>query len=261
MARLGVQIGAAIDYAHKNGVLHRDVKPSNLLLDARGTVWVTDFGLAKADDQQNLTLSGDVLGTLRYMPPEALEGKADARGDIYSLGLTLYELVALRPAFGKRDRNNLIKQVTSDEAPRLGRIRPGSRGTSRRSSTRRSRRTRPFAIRPRESWRRTFSGSWTTNRSGPGGPPWPSGFARWTRRNKAWAAVIAGTAALLIVLSVISTLAASYFRGLAEQRDRLVKEEQRQRGIASVARDEAEKARGSPSVAATRCAPICTAPR
>ena len=120
VARLGVQIGAAIDYAHKNGVLHRDVKPSNLLLDARGTVWVTDFGLAKADDQQNLTLTGDILGTLRYMPPEALEGKSDARGDIYSLGLTLYELLALRPAFDKRDRNQLIKQVTSDEAPRLG---------------------------------------------------------------------------------------------------------------------------------------------
>ena len=80
MARIGVQVADALEYAHKQGILHRDIKPSNLLLDTRGTVWVTDFGLAKADDQQNLTHTGDILGTLRYMPPEAFEGKSDAPG-------------------------------------------------------------------------------------------------------------------------------------------------------------------------------------
>src|SRR5262249_51567284 len=93
-------------------------------LDTHGTVWVTDFGLAKADDQQNLTHTGDLLGTLRYMPPEAFEGRADARGDIYALGLTLYELLALEPAFGEKDRNKLIKQVTRTEPPRLGKLNP-----------------------------------------------------------------------------------------------------------------------------------------
>jgi hypothetical protein len=112
----------ALEYAHKQGVLHRDVKPSNLLLDTAGTVWVTDFGLAKADDQENLTRTGDVLGTVRYMPPEAFEGKSDPRSDIYSLGLTLYELLALRPAFDERERNGLIKQVTTAEAPPLDRL-------------------------------------------------------------------------------------------------------------------------------------------
>src|SRR5262249_9627826 len=86
VARIGVQVAEALEHAHGQGVLHRDIKPSNLLLDLRGTVWVADFGLAKADDQQNLTHSGDILGTLRYMPPEAFEGMNDRRGDIYSLG-------------------------------------------------------------------------------------------------------------------------------------------------------------------------------
>jgi serine/threonine protein kinase len=112
VARIGVQVAEALEYAHKQGVRHRDIKPSNLLLDTQGTVWVTDFGLAKADDQQDLTRTGDILGTLRYMPPEAFDGKADARGDLYSLGLTLYELLAFRPAFEERERNRLIQQVT-----------------------------------------------------------------------------------------------------------------------------------------------------
>ena len=112
----------ALEYAHKQGIHHRDIKPSNLLLDTQGTVWVTDFGLAKADDQQNLTHTGDILGTLRYMPPEAFEGKTDARSDVYSLGLTLYEMLAFRPAFDEKERNRLIRQVTQEEPARLGKL-------------------------------------------------------------------------------------------------------------------------------------------
>src|SRR5262245_23176155 len=122
VAHTGVQVADALEYAHKQGIIHRDIKPSNLLLDISGTVWVTDFGLAKADDQENLTRAGDVLGTLRYMPPEAFDGKFDGRGDVYSLGLTLYELLAFRPAFDERDRNRLVKKVTNEEPPRLNRL-------------------------------------------------------------------------------------------------------------------------------------------
>ena len=120
VARVGLQIAEALAYAHGEHVIHRDIKPSNLLLDTKGNIWVTDFGLAKADDQQNLTHTGDLLGTLRYMPPEAFEGKSDASGDDYSLGLTLYELLAFRPAFDEKDRGRLVKQVTTGEPPRLG---------------------------------------------------------------------------------------------------------------------------------------------
>ena len=118
MARVGVQVGDALAYAHGQGVLHRDVKPSNLLLDAQGNVWVTDFGLAKAADGEDLTHTGDIVGTLRYMAPECFNGKGDARSDVYSLGLTLYELLTLRPAFVGKDRNQLLGQVMHGEPPR-----------------------------------------------------------------------------------------------------------------------------------------------
>ncbi len=119
IARIGVQAADALQYAHEHGVLHRDIKPSNLLLDARGTVWVTDFGLAKADDQNDLTHSGDVLGTLRYMAPEMFSGEADGRSDVYSLGLTLYELLALRPAFDETNRHKLVRQVLHESPGKL----------------------------------------------------------------------------------------------------------------------------------------------
>src|SRR5579871_3522931 len=122
IARIGVQVASALEYAHQQGILHRDIKPSNLLLDTRGTVWVTDFGLAKVDDQENLTDTGDVLGTVRYMPPEAFDGRSDNRGDVYSLGLTLYEMLVLRPAFTERERSKLIKAVTTGAPLRLERL-------------------------------------------------------------------------------------------------------------------------------------------
>jgi serine/threonine protein kinase len=124
VARIGLQVADALSYAHQQGVLHRDIKPSNLLLDTHGTVWVTDFGLAKANDQQNLTHTGDILGTLRYMPPEAYDGKSDARSDVYSLGLTLYELLAFRPAFDEKDRARLVKQLTDEGPPGLRKVNP-----------------------------------------------------------------------------------------------------------------------------------------
>ncbi len=123
VARVGLQVAEALAHAHALGVVHRDIKPSNLLLDYRGTVWVTDFGLAKAADEDNvLTRSGDIIGTLRYLPPEALEGRSDARGDVYSLGVTLYELATLRDAFPDVDRNVLVRRKLDAELARPRRV-------------------------------------------------------------------------------------------------------------------------------------------
>jgi eukaryotic-like serine/threonine-protein kinase len=98
IARLMAKIANALDYAHQSGVLHRDIKPANLMIDHEGTVWVTDFGLARREDMDEATQTGEVLGTLRYMAPEQLRGGGDYRTDIYSLGLTLYELLTLEVA-------------------------------------------------------------------------------------------------------------------------------------------------------------------
>jgi WD40 repeat protein len=124
VARIGVQVAEALAYAAGQGVLHRDIKPSNLLLDAKGNVWVTDFGLAKLSGSEELTHTGDIVGTLRYMAPERFQGQTDARSDVYALGLTLYELLTLRPAFEGTDRNKLVAQVMHAEPLRPRQLEP-----------------------------------------------------------------------------------------------------------------------------------------
>lgn len=111
IADLGRQIADGLDYAHRHGILHRDIKPSNVVIDSELRVWITDFGLATAECHDRLSRSGDVAGTLRYMAPERLKGESDKRSDVYSLGLTMYELITLRNAYDGRGRGELTRQV------------------------------------------------------------------------------------------------------------------------------------------------------
>jgi serine/threonine protein kinase len=118
VANLSMQAAEALEHAHSLGIIHRDIKPANLLVDIRGNLWITDFGLARMQADAGLTMTGDVIGTLRYMSPEqALARRAvvDHRSDIYSLGVTLYELLALRPAFNGQDRAEILRQITLEE--------------------------------------------------------------------------------------------------------------------------------------------------
>ena len=118
VANLGVQAAEALEYAHQLGVVHRDIKPANLLVDVRGNLWITDFGLAHCQSQAGLTMTGDLVGTLRYMSPEQALAKrvvVDHRTDIYSLGVTLYELLTLEPAFKGGDRQELLRQIAFEE--------------------------------------------------------------------------------------------------------------------------------------------------
>ena len=123
VARLGIQVSDALAYAHRHGVLHRDVKPSNLLLDPNARVWLVDFGLAKASGD-DLTETGDIVGTLRYMAPERFRGLCDERSDVYGIGITLYEMLSVKRVFESPDRVRLIHRVTNETLPQLRSLEP-----------------------------------------------------------------------------------------------------------------------------------------
>ncbi len=127
IAGLGKQAALALEHAHQTGVIHRDIKPGNLLIDARRQLWVTDFGLAQIANDSGLTMTGEMLGTLRYASPEQTLGRrgmVDHRSDIYSLGATLYEMLTLRPPFDGSDRHELLRQITETDPTTLRSIVP-----------------------------------------------------------------------------------------------------------------------------------------
>jgi serine/threonine protein kinase/WD40 repeat protein/tetratricopeptide (TPR) repeat protein len=208
VARLGVQVADALAYAHRQGILHRDIKPSNLLLDAQGTVWVTDFGLAKAEGSDELTATGDIVGTVRYMAPERFDGQSLPQGDVYGLGLTLYELLTLRPAFEGDNRHRLIKRMLHEPPVSPRRLDPGiprdletvvlkclARDPAERYAGAEALAEdlrRFLADRPIKA-RRT---------------PWYEHTWRWCRRNPVVAGLLAVVAGLLIVVATVSTFAA-----------------------------------------------------
>jgi len=126
IANLGIQAAEALEHAHQFGIYHRDIKPANLLVEnsplaSDGSplrLWITDFGLAHCKSQAGLTMTGDLIGTLRYMSPEqALAQRVliDHRTDIYSLGATLYELLTLEPVFSGSERQELLRQIAFEE--------------------------------------------------------------------------------------------------------------------------------------------------
>src|SRR4051812_25710631 len=203
-AHIGRQVAAGLSYAHARGIVHRDIKPSNLLLDTQGVVWITDFGLAKASDDR-LTQTGDILGTLRYMAPERFRGEGDGRADVYALGLTLYELLTLRPAFESSDRLRLIERIKAEEPPRprgLDPRIPRDLETIVLKAIEKDPKGRyPSAEAVGEDLRRFLADEpIRARRVSLGGR-----LLRWGRRNKAVAALLMGVVVTLVVGSTVST--------------------------------------------------------
>jgi len=222
VARVGLQVAEALAYAHRQGVLHRDVKPSNLLLDTQGTVWVTDFGLAKADDAEGLTGTGDIVGTLRYMAPERFDGKSLPQGDVYSLGLTLYELLTLRVAFEDSNRGRLIEKVLHEAPPPPRqadrRIPPDLETVVLKCVAKDARERYPSASALAEALRRFLADRPVLARRA----SWRERFGRWCRRNPAVAGLTAAVALLLVAVAVGSLVVAVHLR---KQRDEAVESE------------------------------------
>jgi tetratricopeptide (TPR) repeat protein len=120
VARITIEIALALQHAHERGVLHRDVKPSNILMDSSGNVRLIDFGLARIDAEPEFTRPGDFLGTPIYVAPEQIVGTratVDARTDVYSLGVTLYELLTLKVPYEGGSTHELIQRITRSEPP------------------------------------------------------------------------------------------------------------------------------------------------
>lgn len=210
VARIGQQTADALAYAHARGIIHRDIKPSNLLLDGNGIVWITDFGLAKSSEQ-DLTNTGDILGTIRYMSPERFRGSCDERADVYSLGLTLYELIALRPAFVGSDHLSLINQIekTDPVSPRiLDSAVPRDLETIVLKSIDKDPRHRyPSAAEMADDLQRFIDDEPIRARRA----SLSERFLRWARHNRALAGATAATAALLIAVTIASVLIAGHF--------------------------------------------------
>jgi eukaryotic-like serine/threonine-protein kinase len=206
IAAHGIQAAEALEHAHSLGIVHRDIKPGNLMLDQSGKLWVTDFGLARIEADVTLTHSGDMLGTLRFMSPEqalAKHGLVDHRTDIYSLGATLYELIALRPAIDGKDKAEVLRKIAFEDPLALRKINsdiprdletivlkamakePRSRYQSAEELAEDLRRF--LEDRPIRARRRTKLHD----------------LARWTRRNRLLASAIATTIGVILVANVL----------------------------------------------------------
>ncbi len=213
VARLGAQVADALDYAHRQGVVHRDIKPSNLLLDSQGNVWVTDFGLAKLVQGDDLSQSHDLVGTLRFMPPERFRGVTSPPGDVYSLGATLYELLTLKPAFGEQDQARLIERIAHEPPVPLrqhDRRIPRDLETLVQKALAKDPKDRfATAAELADELRRHLESR--PIRSRPVGPV--ERLWRWSRRNPALAALNAVGATLTAILVIVSTVAAWIYSG------------------------------------------------
>lgn len=217
--RLGIQAAQALHAAHEYGVVHRDVKPSNLILDGDGNLWVTDFGLARCQTDSTLTRTGDVVGTTRYMSPEQARGQTamvDQRTDVYSLGATLYELLALQAAFPGDDGPALLRQIDQQDPRPLRQLQPRIPADLEtvvlKAMAKRREERYPTAQEFADDLRRVLEGRPTVARP----PTLPERVAKWTRRHRRFAVAAAAVGVCAMLGLSASTLLIAHEKNRAE---------------------------------------------
>jgi tetratricopeptide (TPR) repeat protein len=216
-------VAQALDYAHQQGVIHRDVKPSNLLLSPDGRLWINDFGLARLLEQPSMTVTGECVGTPAYMSPEQIAGgriPVDRRTDVYSLGVTLYELLTLQAPFRGERRDHLLAQIMHEEPkpPRtLNRNIPVDLDTICLKAMEKDpdRRYQTAGQLAEDLRRYVHRFAISARRAGPF-----SRLLKWTRRHPGWACTLA--LAALLVPGVVFF----WFRAQVAEQRRLVEQEQ-----------------------------------
>jgi eukaryotic-like serine/threonine-protein kinase len=208
IARIGAQVADALDYAHKRKVIHRDIKPHNILLDALGNPWITDFGLAKLRRTEEASDPLAFAGTLRYMSPERFHGNSDGRDDIYALGATLYELLALRPVFDDRNALGLIHKIENEPPVPIRkvdrRIHPDLAAIIAKTLAKDPADRYQAAGEMRDDLRRFIEG----RPVGPRPRPFHSRFWLWCRRNPWLAAASIAAAVMTTALAIGATVVA-----------------------------------------------------
>jgi hypothetical protein len=246
VAWIGAQAAEALQHAHEQGVLHRDVKPANLMIQPNGHLWVTDFGLAQLQGDPGLTATGDLIGTLRYMSPEQALAKRvpiDHRTDVYSLGATLYELFTFQPAVPGTDRAELLRNIAFEEPVPPRRLNPALPRDAEtillKALTKSPAERYATAQDLAEDLHRFLEDKPIQARR----PTVGQRLARWARRHRA----LAGAAALVLVLTVLGLAASTLLiwrekENTQAERDRFEQEKLRaERGEAN-AQNEAKRA-------------------
>lgn len=206
-ARLVAHIADALDYAHQQKILHRDIKPGNLILDRKQNIWITDFGLARVENEPSLTQTTEIIGTPQYMAAESFEGNYDRRSEIYCLGVTLYELLALEPAYPQKSTQELIHAITASGPRSINKVDPTiprdlqtivNKAVARNPEDRYE-----SAAALRDDLNAFIEMRPITARK----MSWIEQSTKWARRNPLVAGLLATSCVLLVAIAVISTIA------------------------------------------------------